>query len=150
MAPRTGSTRAAQLTSSGLGTHFTSPWKLRDKRKTQTLVNVPGHKTKHRHLLTKMASLLAGPAKPEETSPIQPDMQIDTAVLEEDSNDVWEDVPAPHDNSSPQPASQSTPSRRTQPDITSTRLYDNWKSVIPTLVAVQLDYTARTLGVPLE
>ncbi|KAG1869100.1 hypothetical protein C8R48DRAFT_597649, partial [Suillus tomentosus] len=39
---------------------------------------------------------------------------------------------------------------RTQPDTTSTRLYDNWKTVIPTLVAVQLGYTARTLGAPLE
>ncbi|KAG1855143.1 hypothetical protein DFJ58DRAFT_627889, partial [Suillus subalutaceus] len=46
--------------------------------------------------------------------------------------------------------SQSTPSRRTQPDLTSTRLYDSWKALIPTLVDIQLDYTARTLGAPLE
>ncbi|KAG1845938.1 hypothetical protein C8R48DRAFT_542701, partial [Suillus tomentosus] len=29
-------------------------------------------------------------------------------------------------------------------------LYDSWKSLIPTLVMVQLDYTARTLGAPLQ
>ncbi|KAG2106671.1 hypothetical protein BD769DRAFT_1316587, partial [Suillus cothurnatus] len=46
--------------------------------------------------------------------------------------------------------SQSTPSRRTQPDLTSTRLYDSWKALIPTLVDIQLDYTARTLGAPLK
>ncbi|KAG1745519.1 uncharacterized protein EDB91DRAFT_1236381 [Suillus paluster] len=40
--------------------------------------------------------------------------------------------------------------RRTQPDLTSTRLYDSWKSLIPTLVTVLLEYTARTLGAPLQ
>ncbi|KAG2098941.1 uncharacterized protein F5147DRAFT_549033, partial [Suillus discolor] len=36
------------------------------------------------------------------------------------------------------------------PDLTSTRLYNSWKTLIPTLVEAQLDYTARTLGAPLE
>ncbi|KAG2351276.1 hypothetical protein BDR07DRAFT_1263081, partial [Suillus spraguei] len=38
----------------------------------------------------------------------------------------------------------------TQPDLMSTRLYDRWKSLIPTLVTVQLYYTAWTLGAPLQ
>ncbi|KAG2104041.1 uncharacterized protein F5147DRAFT_775752 [Suillus discolor] len=99
-----------------------------------------------------MASLLAGPAtwKPEETPPVLPETEMDAVVLENDVNEAWEDVPEPHDNCSPQSPSQSTPSRRTQPDLTSTRLYDSWKALIPTLVEIQLDYTARTLGVPLE
>ncbi|KAG2343346.1 hypothetical protein BDR05DRAFT_858623, partial [Suillus weaverae] len=46
--------------------------------------------------------------------------------------------------------SQSTLSHHTQPDLTSTHLYNSWKALIPTLVEIQLDYTARTLGVPLK
>ncbi|KAG1799103.1 uncharacterized protein BJ212DRAFT_1202334, partial [Suillus subaureus] len=37
-----------------------------------------------------------------------------------------------------------------QPNLMSTHLYDSWKSLIPTLVTVQLDYTAWTLGAPLQ
>ncbi|KAG1769968.1 hypothetical protein EV702DRAFT_1181682 [Suillus placidus] len=99
-----------------------------------------------------MASLLTGSAtrKPEETSPVLPETETNAVVLEDDANEAWEDVPEPHDNCSPQSPSQSTPSRRTQPDLTSTRLYDSWKALIPTLVEIQLDYTAQTLGAPLE
>ncbi|KAG1786214.1 uncharacterized protein HD556DRAFT_1449950 [Suillus plorans] len=150
MAPHAGTCAAQPGMSSGLGTHCSSPRKLRDKRKTQVLVEVPGQKAKQRQLLTKMASLLAGSVKPKETSPVLAEMEADTAVLEENANEAWEDILEPHDNCSPQPASQSTASRRTQPDLTSTRLYDSWKTLIPTLVETQLDYTARTLGAPLE
>ncbi|KAG1893799.1 uncharacterized protein F5891DRAFT_1195936 [Suillus fuscotomentosus] len=116
MAPRTG-TRAAQPgTSSGLGTHFSSPRKLRDKRKTQVLVEVPGQKAKQRQLLAKMASLLAG-------------TEADTVVHEEDAHEAWEDILEPHDNCPLQPASQSTPTRRTQSDLTSTCLYNSWENL---------------------
>ncbi|KAG2344746.1 hypothetical protein BDR05DRAFT_947110, partial [Suillus weaverae] len=148
MAPHMG-TRAAQPgTSSGLGTHFSSPRKLRDKQKTQVLVEVPGQKAKHNQLLAKMASLLASSAtqKPEETSPVLPETETDAVVLEDDANEAWEDVPEPHDNCSPQSPSQSTLSHHTQPDLTSTHLYNSWKALIPTLVEIQLDYTARTLA----
>ncbi|KAG1810871.1 uncharacterized protein BJ212DRAFT_1302199 [Suillus subaureus] len=133
--------------SSGLGTHFSSPWKPRDKWKTQVLVEVLGQKAKQHQLLAKMASLLASSAtqKPEETPPVLPETEMDTVVLKDNANNAWEDVPEPQDNCSPQSPSQSTPSRCTQPDLTSTRLYDSWKALIPTLVEIQLDYTAWTL-----
>ncbi|KAG1817555.1 uncharacterized protein BJ212DRAFT_1270117 [Suillus subaureus] len=97
-----------------------------------------------------MASLLAGSAKPEETAPVLAETEVDTAVLEEDANKAWEDILEPHNNCSPQPASQSTLRHHAQPDLTSTCLYDSWKTLIPTLVEAQLDYTVRTLGAPLE
>jgi hypothetical protein len=159
MAPCMG-TRAAQPgTSSGLGTHFSSPRKLRDKRKTKALVEVPGQKAKQRQLLAKMASLLAGTAKPENTSSTQ-EGHAETVALEPDaeSSNTWEDV-FHHDDVLPLVTqstencplhSPSTLSRRILPNLTSTHLYDSWKSLIPTLVAVQLNYTARTLGAPLQ
>ncbi|KAG2048878.1 hypothetical protein BDR06DRAFT_962158 [Suillus hirtellus] len=71
-------------------------------------------------------------------------METDAVVFENDVNRAWEDVPEPHDNCSPKSSSQSTPSHCTQPDLTSTCLYDSWKALIPTLVEIQLDYTADT------
>lgn len=145
-------TRAAQLTSSGLGIHFSSPRKPRDKRKTQVIVELPGQKAKQRKLLAKMANLM-------DTSSVQEEKHPETVTLEPDteSADAWEDVfqdndalPVTESTDNCPPCSQPTPSRRTQPDLTSTRLYDSWKSLIPTLVTVLLEYTARTLGAPLQ
>ncbi|KAG1845948.1 hypothetical protein C8R48DRAFT_779693 [Suillus tomentosus] len=118
-------TRAAQLTSSGLGIHFSSPRKLRDKRKTQVMVEVPGQKVKQRQLLAKMASLMAGPTQPQDTSSIQ-ERHTETLALKPDteSADAWEDVfhdddvlPVTESTDNCPPYSPSTPSRRTQPDL---------------------------------
>ncbi|KAG2744422.1 hypothetical protein P692DRAFT_201808444 [Suillus brevipes Sb2] len=109
MAPRMGTCAAQPGTLSGLGTHFSSPRKLRDKRKTQALVEVPGQKAKQRQLLAKMASLLAGTAKPENASSHKRGTQ---KLL---------------------PSSQ-TPSPLTLGKTCFTMTI--WKSLIPTLVAV--------------
>ncbi|KAG2065944.1 hypothetical protein BDR04DRAFT_1160883 [Suillus decipiens] len=52
-------TCAAQLTTSGLGVQFVSPWKPRDKHKTQTLVKLPSQKANQLKLQAKLAALLA-------------------------------------------------------------------------------------------
>lgn len=51
-------TRKAQFVSSGLGQHFTSPRKARDKKKTQTLVKFPAAELQHHHLLVQMQHLM--------------------------------------------------------------------------------------------
>ncbi|KAG2091619.1 hypothetical protein BD769DRAFT_1631979 [Suillus cothurnatus] len=93
MAPQPSNTRAAQLTTSGLGAQFVSPRKPRNKLKTQTLVELPGQKAK------------------------QDKLQANHRIL---------------------------------PDVAAARLYDTWKTLIPTLVDVQLGYTQRTVGKILE
>ncbi|KAG2154220.1 uncharacterized protein EDB93DRAFT_1248424 [Suillus bovinus] len=121
MAPHMGTHAAQPGTSSGLG-----------------------QKAKQTKLLAKMASLLTGPVtrKPEETPLVLPETEMDPVVLKKGVNEAWEDVPKPDDNCFPQSPSQSTPSCHTQPDLTSARLCDSWKALIPTLVEIQLDYTA--------
>ncbi|OJA20981.1 hypothetical protein AZE42_13843, partial [Rhizopogon vesiculosus] len=48
----------AQHVSSGLGHHFVSPKKPRDKNKTQKIVELPGVTAKRRRLLTQMEQLM--------------------------------------------------------------------------------------------
>ncbi|KAG2125361.1 uncharacterized protein EDB93DRAFT_1244054 [Suillus bovinus] len=46
--------------------------------------------------------------------------------------------------------SECIKSHRILPDVAAARLYDTWKTLIPTLVDVQLGYTQRTVGKILE
>jgi hypothetical protein len=46
-----------QLTSSSFGKHFTSPKKKHDKKKTTTIVCLPGKETKHQQLIAKFKAL---------------------------------------------------------------------------------------------
>jgi hypothetical protein len=161
MAPHSD-TRAAQLTTSGLGTQFVSPRKPRDKRKTQTLVELPGQKSKQHQLQAKLASLLAG--KPTGSSeqvliepelpltPPPPDEQVPSGAGKNSDSCFFEDeVPSYAElQDSDIPLLNTTPSRRILPDRTATRLYDSWKVLIPTLVNAQLEYTRRTMGNILE
>ncbi|KAG6371481.1 hypothetical protein JVT61DRAFT_9515 [Boletus reticuloceps] len=49
--------RAAQQVTKGLGRHFQSPRRPRDKTKTQTLVHIPGQAAKRRRLITQLNQL---------------------------------------------------------------------------------------------
>ncbi|KAG0692808.1 hypothetical protein DFH29DRAFT_817111 [Suillus ampliporus] len=155
MAPRSD-TRAAQLTTSGLGAQFVSPRKPRDKRKTQTLVKLPGQKAKHLKLQAKLASLLAGKPNFEQTTTSDLDTLPSAASPEENvPADAYEDflfedeVPPlteSQDSIPPLNTSEFIPNRRILPDIAAARLYDTWKILIPTIVDAQLEYTQRTVG----
>lgn len=76
------STRNAQLTSSGLGHHFVSPRKARDKRKAQTLVKIPGAEAKRRRLLAEMQQLM-NPHCRESDSQLLPADPAHTAVRDD-------------------------------------------------------------------
>ncbi|KAG1841210.1 hypothetical protein F4604DRAFT_1598263 [Suillus subluteus] len=156
-------TCAAQLTTSGFGTQFVSPWKPRDKRKTQTLVELPGQKTKKLKLQAKLAALLAGKSSSEQTTANELDTLPPTAISSNENMpaDTCEDLflfenDAPPliepEDSIPQlnTSEFSTASHRILPDIAAARLYDTWKILVPTLVDVQLSYTQRTIGRVLE
>jgi hypothetical protein len=57
-----------QPLSTRLGIHYTSPVKPRDKKKTNSIVEVPGHEAKRRRLLAKLEMLKA---KARRTSEVQ-------------------------------------------------------------------------------
>ena len=50
-------TRRAQPATHGLGKHFKSLRHSRDKTRTNAIVNVPGHASKHRYALARLAQL---------------------------------------------------------------------------------------------
>ncbi|KAG1769148.1 hypothetical protein EDD22DRAFT_771437 [Suillus occidentalis] len=149
-------THKAQLVCSGLGQHFVSLRKARDKRKTQTLVALPGAELKRRHLLTQMQRLMDPTSSQTVCSPrtrlgspsggsnninISNDFDFTGAedqMLEEVSSDMRTDI-----ETSPR-------KRRILPDKSTDALYANWQKLIPTLIDPQLSYHARTLGQALE
>lgn len=151
-------TRKAQLVSSGLGQHFVSPRKPRDKRKTQTLVEFPGAELRRRRLLNQMQRLMNPTSSPTGHSPTargSPSVEAEVNNMPDDLDfvDVGSvEVEMSKESSSDMPSnSEILPQkRRILPDKSADALYGNWRKVIPTLVDPQLKYYARTLGQALE
>ncbi|KAG1901766.1 uncharacterized protein F5891DRAFT_1187233 [Suillus fuscotomentosus] len=151
--------RADQVSSStwGLAKHFVSPCKSRDKRKTQTFVNIPGADVKHRQLALHMQALI-DPTSPDATvaavldsSSSNADVTMD--ILNDDNEWVYEsdhNTPEPHLPSLSQCDISIEPQRRTLPDKASRKLYGTWTETIPTLIGPLLMYLARTVGQPLK
>ncbi|KAG1859382.1 hypothetical protein DFJ58DRAFT_840241 [Suillus subalutaceus] len=143
-------TRKAQLASSGLGSHFVSPRKARDKRKTQTYVELPGAETKRRRLLDAMERLLKPQheeSHPQLLAQAPPSDTVTTEHMDTDNLVVSEF------HSDEQPSleiSVSPVKRRIVPDKSTNSLYKNWIALIPTLVDPVLQYFRRTQGKALE
>ena len=149
-------TRSSQPSTSGLGRHFSSPKRPRDKRKTQSIVSIPGQREQHERYLAQLRDLLENKQPAQEAPSL--DVQVPTAS--EHVNDMF--LQAPPDDSEAmgftvdtsgdelQPAELPTKKRRIQPDASTERAYTRWKSVLPNLVMPYLRYHARTLGKRLE
>ena len=88
-------TRARQPTTGGLGVHFVSPVKRRDKRKTTTVVQIPGHRLKRKTLLREIRALMhqSSPSPPL-GDPFDSSMPLDTA---DDDNPNMPDAANVHD-----------------------------------------------------
>jgi hypothetical protein len=149
-------TRKAQIVCSGLGQHFVSPRKARDKRKTQTLVALPGAELKRRHLLVQMQCLM-DPTSSQTVCP--PCTTLGSPSGEADNMNIPNDFDftGVKDQTSEEVFSE----RRTDieasprkwcilPNKSTDTLYANWQKLIPTLIDPQLSYYARTLGQALE
>ncbi|KAG1837517.1 hypothetical protein DFJ58DRAFT_718872 [Suillus subalutaceus] len=134
-------TRKAQLASSGLGSHFVSPRKARDKRKTQTYVELPGAETKRRRLLDAMERLLKPQHEESHPQLLAQAPPSDTVTTEHMDTDNL--VPSLEISVSPV-------KRRIVPDKSTNSLYKNWIALIPTLVDPVLQYFRRTQGKALE
>jgi hypothetical protein len=145
--------RRRRLISSGLGCHFVSPRKPRDKRTTQTLVEVPGAEAKRRRILAAMERLM-NPDHHALKSPLPPPLFTNSLPDPADNfiadDDVEMSVPEPESDSSPGEALSKALKRRIWPDRSTQTLYNSWSTLIPTLVEAQLQYSARTHGKPLE
>ncbi|KAG1904169.1 uncharacterized protein F5891DRAFT_1184351 [Suillus fuscotomentosus] len=152
-------TRKAQIVTSGLGHHFVSPRKARDKRKTQTLVELPGAEAKRRRLLAEMKELM----KPRDDLEEQ-NLQVssphpshnDTAkhpqhVENDDATALhFKDVETFDEPSVDIPAIDTPVKRRIAADRSASLLYGNWSDLIPTLISPLLLYLGQTQGKALE
>lgn len=153
------SSRSSQPSTSGLGRQFSSPKRPRDKRKTQTIVSIPGQPELHEKYLAQLKDLLEN-KRPVEKTPSLADIPSNQDISTEHENNT--SLQAPPDDfevidftvesnaDEPQLVEPPAKKRRTQPDISTDRAYARWKTVLPQLVAQYLRYHARTLGKRLE
>jgi len=152
MRPKPG-TRRAQLVTHGLGQHFESPRRSRDKTRSNTTINVPGQASKRRYALARLAQLQSTTAAdtsescdhesystdfPWENEAID-DFVMDEEYVPSDTDYTMQD--GEPDIGETQPTISN---RRIIPDPPAERLYGSWKSLIPTLVLPFLNYTSRT------
>jgi hypothetical protein len=147
-------TRARQPTTGGLGVHFVSPVKRRDKRKTTTVVQIPGHRLKRKTLLRELRALMhqSSPSPPL-GDPFDSSMPLDTA---DDDNPNMPDAANVHDADNMHDAaahnqhmileSNDTVMRRITPNEEAYSLYDRWTSLLPSLVDSLLSYDKTSMG----
>jgi hypothetical protein len=145
------SSRNQQPLSTGLGTHFTSPVKPRDKKKTRSIVEVPGHAEKKQRLEEKLERLRYSVAKPHPAGVVN---SVDDEAFRDDPFlDIPPDQVDHSERGSPEPAMASaeekTRTKRLVPDSAALHLVDSWRQLLPTLLDPLLQHTSRTVGVPL-
>jgi hypothetical protein len=141
--PRVSRDRSRKPTATGMGHHYSSPRKARDKRKNRQIVEVPGHDQKRARLIAELQALKSADAFLEIVDSTQCPLDIDIG------DDQIEQA------SHPDPTPPTSPSRRivdrkrcAHPDSEATRLYNHWKSLLPSLVSSLLTYQLASLGRP--
>ncbi|KAG9309814.1 hypothetical protein JVU11DRAFT_10191 [Chiua virens] len=172
MCPKPGS-RGAQVVMNGLGQHFESPRRPRDKGKTQVFVPVSLLNIKHRRLVARLCVLKSKLSKTLQDQEgtlhgeiLDADIKIDNDGAyfdpmdpdyipsdKEDSLASSHHMPMEEDFSivSENPDEKKTSNhgkRPILPDPPAQRLYVSWKALIPTLVVSYQHYTSRTPPVP--
>lgn len=145
----------AQLTTSGLGTHFVSPGKARDKRKMQTLVELPGARAKCHRLLAEIEELMKPQCEKPNLQATSPQASHNNTAEHIQSTDdasvlSFDDVDMVEGPSLDIPAVDMPVKRRIVPDKSITSLYSNWSTFIPALITPLLCYFGRTQGKALE
>jgi hypothetical protein len=138
--------RSAQLFSDGLGTHFSSPLKKRDKKKSNTFVRAPLQDMKRKHILAKLALLQAPPTPP--TPPVSSHCQSpQTTPYDEFNDDTLDvDIPPPGDE---EIVDLNGFRKRIVPDDAGIKLYRRWTEVLPQLLDPFLAYITSSIGLPI-
>lgn len=137
--PLCHTSRARHLTTSGLGKHYTSPKKLRDKRKSDKIVIPLGQSAKHRLLLHKLNCLRK---KPEFGSvPDDPHWEDVTEQAMDPEADLYNALHAP----APPGAPVDIPAVKLS-TAASIRLHASWVEILPHLVPPLLHYLSSSVG----
>lgn len=145
-------TRAKLPTNRLLGKQFTSPIKKRDKKKTTTLVRIPGQAGRIRALEAKIARLKQAaaqvliPATADGSHHDTIDVADDNTGLNDTATVPSEDMEVDAVPSDPERATPDKRPRRVLPDTEAYRLYRNWSKLLPTLIDSFLAYTTTSTG----
>lgn len=134
----------SQLVSSGLGHHFVSPQKPQDKKKTQTLIKLPGAQAKWRHLLTLMEELMHPERQASNSSATPTDRAIEDLPLPK-YDFITDDVGMSISELELQAdftIGDTQSKHHILPDKSTNTLYSSWSTLIPTLVEAQVKYYA--------
>ena len=134
--------------STGVGQHFSSPRKKRDKCKTQTVAHIPGQSTKCAQLLSELTALLEQPSQTATPQSI-PTSSMPNGKVEPDimSSSEFTDEMARGTHEAP-PQAPEAPHHRDL-TVSSSHLSKCWQNVIPTMVEPYVKYLTQTLGKPL-
>ena len=141
------------IVTKGLGKHFTSPRKPRDKKKRCMAIPVPGNGSKQQKLLDELKDLLA----PQPLDPKPPSITVDWAGSPiHELEDPLDALPMELDDASftidSEDESCSVPTERVHiicPTARSISMSAGWNTLIPTLIDPFLKYTAAMLSQPL-
>ena len=149
-------TRSSQpITTRGLGRHFTSPLKKRDKKRSRLSAPIPGNASKRRKLDEELEALLATPFEPKRPPPTITivDASVSPIFREEEplegSSMELEDFPVLSDGEDASHSTTAQNTRTTCPTARSISTCAGWKALIPTIVDPFLKYTAATVRQPL-
>ncbi|KIK15530.1 hypothetical protein PISMIDRAFT_16447 [Pisolithus microcarpus 441] len=138
------------ITTKGMGKHFCSPRKVRNKKKTSTTVPIHAHAFKRKKLLNELADLLAPP--PSEpglhirsvtTSPTHPPMGLPEPMELEEELFTIDNEEASSSNAA---VERTCITHVTDKSIS---LCASWKAVIRTIIDPFIKYMSATLGKPL-
>jgi CxC1 like cysteine cluster associated with KDZ transposases len=143
--PRVSQSRGKEPVAPGMGTHFSSPRKPRNKRKTQEIVEIPGQDRKRSRLLAELEALKVSEGSiPTNPLPLPVDTlgdSVDHFCLDA-SADAEQMVP----ENPPTPLKIDGRKRSTLPDTEAVRLYKHWKNLLPSLVDPLLSYQKSSFG----
>ena len=141
------------VTTMGMGRHFTSPRRTRDKKKSWTIASVPEHASKWQKLLDELGDLLA--AQPSELKP-----SLDSGI-EAASTTLWteelpevlpmesEELVFTFDDEDMSCGAMEERVHTSCPTNRSISVCAGWKALIPAIIDPFLKYTTVMLGQPL-
>jgi hypothetical protein len=134
--------RTRQPTTGGLGVHFVSPIKRRDKRKSTTIIRLPGHIYKYQTLVNEIEALMR------QTSQSLPpeDIDEDLAPMDIATDDTTNGSETIEVDQALLSESQDAVNQRTDPNDEANGLYDRWKNLLPSLVDSLLSYDNISMG----
>ena len=147
--PSTPPPRPAKRSNQRVGEHFESPRKKRAPKKDSAIVVRPGLALRQQQLAAEINALLGTSSADDHSSEKEILGSADRAIEHDDSADCPEEHFILQEDSSHDDAVLSTMDkrpRRVVPDAAAHRLYNNWLSLIPTLVDDYLAYMQQTQG----